>query len=254
MNKTLGTIGAATLLLASLITVQARDTITRQEFEQAAHQLEQGAEQGKISKAAARAGIEGLRKALGEENQGERPTRNPREAYARAEAELREAVKAGKISEEDAKARLAGLRKRLAGHQENTERGEQDRRREGAAAGEQPSEAAAQDIAQGIGERLKQVGERLKTAVANGDISEDEAWAKWREVKKTQVAPRLEAAVKEGKLSEKDAKEIWRGIERAELGEKLKAAVASGKLSEQEARANWEAFDKGGEDREDGKK
>ena len=60
MNKTLASIGAASLLLGGLIIVQARETITRQEFEQAAHVLEQGVEDGKISREAARAGIEGL--------------------------------------------------------------------------------------------------------------------------------------------------------------------------------------------------
>ena len=111
MTKTLATIGTATLLLGSLTLAPARDTITRQEFEQAAHQLELGAEQGKISKQAARAGIEGLRKALGNEDQrDQKPAasdrkRNPREVYARTEAELKAAVKAGKISEEDARAK-----------------------------------------------------------------------------------------------------------------------------------------------------
>ena len=171
MNKTLTTICAAALLLGGLI-IQAGATITRQEFEEAAHALEKGAKDGKISKQAARAGVEGLRKAMGE----------------------------------DAK---------------------RDHK-----------------IAEGIGKHLKQVGERLKNAVANGDMTADEAWAKWFEVKKTKVAPRIKAAVKEGKMSEQDAKKIWHEIERAEVGEKLKAAVAAGEMSEEDARAKWEAYEK----------
>jgi len=299
MNTTLASIAAATFILGSLVTLQARDTITRQEFEQAAHQLEKGVEQGKISKQAARAGIEGLRKAMGEEARrdrkpagredlehigreirkavaegkiteeegrkkmeairrkmaadGERDQpkrdaeRNPREIYARAEAELKAAVKSGRITEEQARERLDGLRKRLSGDREHADRERGDRPhgdREHGDLEHGDRENAAREIREGIGERLKQVGARLKEAVANGDMTADEAWAKWHEVKKEHVAPRLEAAVKEGKLSEQDAKAIWHEIERAEVGEKLKAAVAAGELSEEDARARWEAFEK----------
>jgi polyhydroxyalkanoate synthesis regulator phasin len=235
MNKTLATIGAATLLLGSTAIVQARDTITRQEFEKAAHALEQGVEEGNISKAAARAGIEGLRRAIGEDEKRDRKPAG-RQDLEHIEREIRKALAEGKITEEEARRKMqAVVRRRMAASQERVQPkrdAEPDR-----------EHSEHENLADQIGERLKQVGARLKEAVANGDLTADEAWAKWDEVKKEHVAPRLEEAVKAGELSEQHAKEIWHAIDRAEVAEKLKAAVAAGDLSEEDARAKWQAYE-----------
>lgn len=96
----------------------------------------------------------------------------------------------------------------------------------------------------GIEKRLGAIGKRLKTAVAKGLMTEEEAWAKWSEIKEQEIAPRLKAAVKAGEMTEEEGWAIWHGIERAEAGERLKAAVAKGELTEEEAWAKWEEINR----------
>lgn len=93
---------------------------------------------------------------------------------------------------------------------------------------------------EGIEKRLGAIGRRLKTAVAKGLMTEEEAWTKWFEIKEQEIAPRLKAAVKAGEMTEEESWAIWHGIERAEAGERLKAAVLKGELTEEEALTKWE--------------
>ena len=140
MNKTIGTIGAVTLLISSLFMAQAQEHrdegISREEFARAATVLKKGAAEGKISEEAAKVGIEGLRKrfAAQHERDGER---NPREVYAHAEAELKKAVKDGKITEEQAWTKWGEIKK-------------------------------------------SHIGPRLKKAVESGEMSGEDARAIWR--------------------------------------------------------------------------
>jgi len=83
------------------------------------------------------------------------------------------------------------------------------------------------------------MGGKLKAAVREGRMSEQEAWDKWHHFKEHRLAPRVKAAVESGRLSEKAARKIWRGLEKAEEAEKLKAAVAKGEMTRKEAWAKW---------------
>jgi len=107
---------------------------------------------------------------------------------------------------------------------------------------EQREEARQEDV--GIEERLEEIGEELKAAVKSGELSEEEAWAEWFEIKENEIVPRLKAAVKEGRMPEAEAWAIWRGIEKAEAGERLKAAVEKGDMSKEEALAKWAEINK----------
>jgi len=66
----------------------------------------------------------------------------------------------------------------------------------------------------GIEKRLGAIGKRLKTAVAKGLMTEEEAWAKWSEIKEQEIAPRLKAAVAKGELTEEEAWAKWEEINR----------------------------------------
>lgn len=100
----------------------------------------------------------------------------------------------------------------------------------------------ALDNDNGIGDRLKAAGERLKAAVAKGTMTEEEAWTKWAEIKKRII----KGAVTTGKISRENAGAIWRKIENAEIGERLKAAVSKGEMTEEEAWAKWAKIKKEG--------
>ena len=90
-----------------------------------------------------------------------------------------------------------------------------------------------------IGQRLREVGGQLKAAVEAGEITEEQAWARWHGFKEGQIFPRLRAAVESGKMTREEARGVRREIEKAEIAERLKAAVAKREISEEEARAKW---------------
>jgi len=90
-----------------------------------------------------------------------------------------------------------------------------------------------------IEQRLESIGKRLKGAVERGDMTEEEAWKKWAEIKENMIAPQLKASVKSGKMTGEKAREIWKGIEKTEIAAKLKSAVEKGKISAEDARAKF---------------
>ena len=98
-----------------------------------------------------------------------------------------------------------------------------------------------EDGPESVGARLKEAGERIKTAAEAGKLTEKEAWAKWREIKERII----KGAVATGEISGEEAGAIWREVEKAETGERLKAAVAKGEMTEKQARAKWAEINRG---------
>ena len=95
-----------------------------------------------------------------------------------------------------------------------------------------------------VGKRLEAAGVRIKAAVANGEMTGDEAWAEWYAVKDEIITGAVEA----GEISEGEAAAYRQEIHKGELGERLKAAggrikaaVASGEMTEEQAWAEWQA-------------
>ena len=91
-----------------------------------------------------------------------------------------------------------------------------------------------------LGERLGAAGERIKTAAENGEMTEEEAWAEWHATKEELIS----GAVDAGEISSADAAAFRHEIEKAEAGERLKAAVARGEMTEEEAWARWAEINK----------
>jgi hypothetical protein len=112
MNKTLGTIAAATLLTGSLCLVQAQESNPNAET-----RIRAAVAAGTMTPEEGRAKLQATRKAMADQSDPA-AQRTPREIYASTDADLRKAVAAGSISEADAKARLDVLRKRLAAQAE----------------------------------------------------------------------------------------------------------------------------------------
>ncbi|MHC4442172.1 MAG: hypothetical protein ACYTBZ_11385 [Planctomycetota bacterium] len=92
------------------------------------------------------------------EKQCEKRKRITREDYARAEADLKKAVAEGKISEEDARTRLNGMRRAIAGQ---AKRGDDKREVDWDA-----------------------IKKKIEGAVERGDLTREEADAKYRAIKK----------------------------------------------------------------------
>ncbi len=87
-----------------------------------------------------------------------------------------------------------------------------------------------------LGIRLREAGGKIRAAIGGGEMTEDEGWAEWHVVKEKLIT----TAVDGGEVSEADAAVFRRGIERAEAGQKLKRAVAKSEMTEEEAWAKWD--------------
>lgn len=99
---------------------------------------------------------------------------------------------------------------------------------------------------------IESVGKNLKSAIKEGDLSEEDAWHKWHQFKNDELGPKLKAIVRADELSEATARKIWREVEEAEAAERLKSAVAKGEITETEAWVKWHQI-KQDHDQEDGK-
>ncbi len=137
--------------------------------------------------------------------------------YRDIEARIKAAVKAGVMSREDAEKKLVAIR---------TEMWPPEKKR---------CEKNDEGGLEVVGEYLRGIGERIRGAVAEGKLSEEDGWAKWHEVKEKVI----KGAVKSGKISREEAGLLWREIEKGEAATKLKIAVEKGELTEEEARAKW---------------
>jgi hypothetical protein len=140
------------------------------------------------------------------------------EEYRAIESRIREAIETGRIKPEEAEQKLMEIRTRMFERKE--EREEQT----------------------GMENWMLDVGRRLKAAFEAGDLGEDEAWAKWQEIKQTGFIPRLKAAVERGDISEEEARAVWHRIEIAETAAKVRLAVKKGEMSEEEAKAKMQAI------------
>ena len=195
---------------------------------------------GEISREQARMMMDALKRA---EERGER--RITREEYAAAAAELREAVEAGEISGQDARTRLGQMRRMMARTyaEQHEERGDVD---------------------------WEAIKERIEGAVKRGEMTREEADARYRGIKEKHWASqrtrgerrftreeyaaaetKLKAMVAEGKVSAELAERrlsSMRTAIRSEVGTrtfsreeyaaaetKLKAMVAEGKVSAEDA-------------------
>lgn len=138
--------------------------------------------------------------------------------YSAVEKRLGKAISHGELTLDQASAMMAALRK-YSNHKNRDE------------------VVAKEDW---IGKRLREVGGRLKAAVKAGEITEEQAWARWHEFKEKQIFPRLKAAVESAEMTMEEAREVRRGIGKAENEERLRAAVAKKEISEEEARAELE--------------
>jgi polyhydroxyalkanoate synthesis regulator phasin len=150
----------------------------------------------------------------------EKAVRNPREEYGRVQKELKAMVDAGKISEEDARRRLSGFRERL-----------------GRGAGDKPAADGDPDAKR----KLAYDGfeRRIKAAVANGDMTREEAAEKLKAFKERLSSRRGPG---EDKVKDGDGRDRTRGdaeksdSDRADSDvEKIYAAVKAGKLTREEA-------------------
>ncbi len=87
-------------------------------------------------------------------------------------------------------------------------------------------------------ERIDAAGERIKGAVARGEMSEDEGWDAWAVAREELIAQ----AAADGEISDKTAEEFRHGYERWAVGQRLRIAVARGEMTELDAWAKWAAY------------
>lgn len=197
----------------------------RRAYEGFERRIKAAVEKGDMTREEAARQLEGFKRRLGgrdnagaERGEGER--RNPKAEYARVEKELKAMVEAGKISEEDARRRLSGFRERL-----------------GRGAGDKPAADGDPDAKR----KLAYDGfeRRIKAAVANGDMTREEAAEKLKAFKERLSSRRGPG---EDKVKDGDGRDRTRGdaeksdSDRADSDvEKIYAAVKAGKLTREEA-------------------
>lgn len=143
--------------------------------------------------------------------------------------ELRTAVRAGDMTEDEGWATWYERKHRLINDALDTGEITLD-----------DAEAIRQDVFKDeMDERLSGTGARLKAAVADGELTEQEAWAAWMEAQLAYV----QNAADSGEISKEFAAEFYRFFEQSLAGARLKQAVANGELTEAEARAEWERLE-----------
>jgi polyhydroxyalkanoate synthesis regulator phasin len=133
-------------------------------------------------------------------------------------ARIKAAVKRGEISEEDGRQRWEAYLNRGQAVERGTKM--------------KPLEDA---VLERIGGWAKLTGERIKAAVKDGELSEEDAWRRWIAFKERELGPKLRETVASGEVSQEKARDFWKAIEGAETGERIKAAIARGDMTEKEA-------------------
>jgi hypothetical protein len=146
--------------------------------------------------------------------------------YRAIESRIRTAVETGRLSREEAEMKLMETRRQMFERKEE--------RRSGA----------------GIKEWIMNVGKRLKAAVRSGSLSEEDAWAKWYEIKENEFGPQLKRAVKNGKMTEKEAMALWHAIEKMEADEKDRQPGKNSNKEEKREREKREGREKKVEERD----
>jgi len=171
------------------------------------HRIEGAVEAGKMTREEADAKYAELSKGKPKED---------KQGSARAEAYLKEvsaklkaAVENGEITEAQAKERMEGAKKRIA-------------KRMGGKKNKTNARAEAY---------LKKVGEEIRTAVANGEMTAEEGKAKYTAAVE-RIKKRMAAAGKRGEESD-----AWEGFKR-----RIEAAVESGEMTPEESREAYEGF------------
>jgi len=183
-------------------------------------ELAAAVEAGRITKEDAAKRYEGAEKAVKERmamaERGERSITV--EEYRRAEAKMRKMVEDGEAKPEHVERRLIEMRKMMA---EQTERGEKSTRRE---------DGGMRDV------DWEGIKNRIEAAVKSGDMTREEAEAKYKEIKQRMGRKSEDAARKSPR---KQAKDQDKELDYDAIGKKIKAAVKAGKMTEEEAEAKW---------------
>jgi beta-lactamase regulating signal transducer with metallopeptidase domain/polyhydroxyalkanoate synthesis regulator phasin len=190
-----------------------------------------------------------------------------RERYEAVASELRAAVEAGEITEEEAKAKHREIREQVfarGGKRSDSHDiwcTAMDEYRTTMAEYRMAMTEWRMAMAERRGDGIathEAVGLKLGAAVAAGEITEEEARAKWEEYeeqaaakeKYRAVSRRIRAAVAAGEITEEEAKAKWEEYEEQAVAREkcevvapeLRAAVAAGELTEEEAKAKWEEY------------
>lgn len=200
----------------------------RRKIEQASKQIREAVESGEMSEEKGRARLRELHKDAAEEARRlhqEVHKRNVQLHLEHTELVLRRQVEAGNLSEEQAHQKLEGIR-------------EQMKRNHGR---RQQLEA-----------KVKEEGRRIRKAVESGEISREDAEAKFKEIHRN--AERRFKEVHQRDAEEDKSKQFYK------FREEIQQAVKEGKLDEEEAEAKlnavhrklWGNKDDRGDDDDDG--
>jgi len=205
-NRSLSRPLQACVLLAALF-VLPLGVARAQDYEAVGKRLREAVQAGELTPAQARIMLQALRKASAGE--GEKKA----DRLEAIERKLRDAVAAGKLTKEQAKAKWAAIEKKIAA-------------KKAAGAKKRGGEPGA------IRERLRALKERLGAAVEAGELTEDEAKAKFAEA--------MERAKGAAAAKKPDGDRGALRMRLAALKERLGAAVKAGKMTEAEAKAKFD--------------
>lgn len=147
-----------------------RDGAMRERYAAAVEKIKAALEAGEITEEEAAAKFAALRSRIAaSRDSGDRDRGGDlRARYAAAVEKIKAAVEAGEITEEEAEAKIAALRQRIAASRERSDKGEGD----------------------GMRERYAAVVEKIKAALEAGEITEEEAAAKFAALRSRIAASR----------------------------------------------------------------
>ena len=192
-----------------------------QDFEAVGKRLRAAVEAGELTGEQARAMLGTLRNTAEHEGEGNPAVEDERVAkYRGIEARIRAAVEAGEMSEEDAEKKLIAIRVKMwppekASGGNGDEGGLEAVGKYLQGIGERIQAAVAEgklSEENGWAKWHEVKEETIKGAVAAGKISRQEAGLLWREIEKAEAGTRLEIAVEKGELTEEEARAKWAAI------------------------------------------
>ncbi|MEC9477251.1 MAG: hypothetical protein VX764_09455 [Planctomycetota bacterium] len=207
---------------------QDEDDDTRARLEEAWAKLQKAVAAGELTAEEARTRYDSLLNRLkgradggeSKDDAGDDPTDDSLRRIEEANRRIQEAITAGEITTEQGRERLEALRERFAAARERV--------------------ASADDAAKAVADterQLREAGTKLREAIAAGEMTREEARARFEELRKKLTAEKARAAQQREQARPKPEKK--RNREGAAIRARLEAAIESGAMTWEQARDKY---------------
>ncbi|MGE4618562.1 MAG: hypothetical protein AAEJ04_01995, partial [Planctomycetota bacterium] len=218
----------------------APDEALRRRIEEAHRKIQEAVEAGEMTEEEGREKKEQLRKRVaGRQAQGESKEEEKEQAadegvqrrMEEAGRKIRESVAAGEITEEQGRARYEALRKRLISSSGREAKGDTE------------DKGNAEDAVAKVERQLIEAGTELRKAIADGEMTREEARARFEELRQKLAAEKEKARATDKKKTDEKSKVSGEGQRRMKAAQgKIEEAIAAGEITEEQGRERMEGL------------